>query len=41
METGETTTTAEQDGKQLGIAISAAVQKKLEIQRRPGGALRM
>ena len=41
METGETTSTAEEDGKQLGIAISAAVQKELEIQRRPGGALRM
>ena len=41
METGETTTTAEEDGKRLGIAISAAVQKELEIQRRPGGALRM
>ena len=41
METGETTATSEQDGKRLGIAISAAVQKELEIQRRPGGALRM
>ena len=39
MEGGSSVQSDGEDGKNLAVAINAAVQKELEVQRRPGGIL--